>query len=190
MRFRKLRIAFSVICGIACVLLILLWVRSHWRRDRLAGQLTSAHAFHVDSFVGRLAISWRVRPQGVTPVPTEFSTHSDPEGFWNRKDNILGFHIEGDSGTTSVTMPFWFLLVLTSSLCYISGLPRRFSLCTLLIAMTLVALLLGLSVYIFARTEATYESLGELNIIVYTIQAYRLCWSVVSIFDLRLISND
>ena len=30
MRFRKLRIAWSVVCGIACVLLIVLWVRSYW----------------------------------------------------------------------------------------------------------------------------------------------------------------
>ena len=29
MRFRKLRIAWSVACGIACVLLIVLWVRSY-----------------------------------------------------------------------------------------------------------------------------------------------------------------
>ena len=29
MRFRKLRIAWSVGCGIACVLLIVLWVRSY-----------------------------------------------------------------------------------------------------------------------------------------------------------------
>ena len=29
-RFRKLRIAFSATCLIACVLLIVLWVRSYW----------------------------------------------------------------------------------------------------------------------------------------------------------------
>ena len=150
MRYRNLRIAFSVTCGIACMLLILLWVRSYWRRDRLAGQFTSARAFHVDSFVGRLAMSWRVRPQGVAPVRTEFSTYNDPEGFWNRNENILGFHIEGDPGITFVSMPFWFLVVLTSSLCYLSWLPWRFSLRTLLIATTLVALLLGLTVYILS----------------------------------------
>src|SRR4051794_36442298 len=30
MKFRKLRIAWSVAWGVACVLLILLWVRSYW----------------------------------------------------------------------------------------------------------------------------------------------------------------
>ena len=33
MRFRKLRIAWSVVCAIACVLLIALWVRSYWWMD-------------------------------------------------------------------------------------------------------------------------------------------------------------
>src|SRR4051812_7318078 len=30
MRFPKLRIAWSVFCGLACVLLVVLWVRSYW----------------------------------------------------------------------------------------------------------------------------------------------------------------
>jgi hypothetical protein len=29
MKFRKLRIAWSVFCGLACVLLVVLWVRSY-----------------------------------------------------------------------------------------------------------------------------------------------------------------
>src|SRR4051812_40405307 len=33
MRFRKLRIVWSVFCGLACVLLIVLWVRSYWYRE-------------------------------------------------------------------------------------------------------------------------------------------------------------
>lgn len=33
MKFRKLRIAWSVICGILCALLIMLWVRSYWKLD-------------------------------------------------------------------------------------------------------------------------------------------------------------
>jgi hypothetical protein len=33
MRFRKLRMAWSVAWGLACVLLIALWVRSYWYAD-------------------------------------------------------------------------------------------------------------------------------------------------------------
>src|ERR1043165_6999457 len=38
MRFRKLRIAWSVFWGIACVLLIVLWVRSYSTSDILSHQ--------------------------------------------------------------------------------------------------------------------------------------------------------
>src|SRR5258705_7220858 len=47
MRFRNLRIAWSVGCGIACVLLIVLWVRSYWWADNalnfLGHDLASVH---------------------------------------------------------------------------------------------------------------------------------------------------
>ena len=33
MSFRKLRIAWSVVCGILCLLLVALCVRSYWYRD-------------------------------------------------------------------------------------------------------------------------------------------------------------
>jgi hypothetical protein len=34
MRFRKLGIAWSVGCGIVCLLMIVLWVRSYWWWDQ------------------------------------------------------------------------------------------------------------------------------------------------------------
>ncbi len=34
-KYRKLRIAFSATCGIICLLLIALWVRSYYRVDSL-----------------------------------------------------------------------------------------------------------------------------------------------------------
>ena len=44
MRFRKLRIAFSATCLIACVLLIALWVRSYWRIDWLSHLSSNSYA--------------------------------------------------------------------------------------------------------------------------------------------------
>jgi hypothetical protein len=35
MRYRKLRIAWSVGCAIACVLLCVLWVRSYYHADKI-----------------------------------------------------------------------------------------------------------------------------------------------------------
>jgi hypothetical protein len=36
MKHRKLRIAFSALCGVLCLLLIGLWVRSYWRTEGIA----------------------------------------------------------------------------------------------------------------------------------------------------------
>ena len=36
MRFRTLRIAWSILCGFVCVLLIAVWVRSFWSADHVA----------------------------------------------------------------------------------------------------------------------------------------------------------
>jgi hypothetical protein len=52
-RFRNLRIAFSVTCGIACVLLIALWVRSYWYADDLVITLTKARQLELQSVPGR-----------------------------------------------------------------------------------------------------------------------------------------
>ncbi len=46
MRFRKLRIAWSVVCGLACVLLIVLWVRSYWWIDGIPYRNRLKHLTH------------------------------------------------------------------------------------------------------------------------------------------------
>ena len=75
MKYRKLRIAFSATCGIACVLLVVLWVRSYWWVDdfrspspniaikSLPGRLEVGAAYdpsHEILFHGRRIESYRV----------------------------------------------------------------------------------------------------------------------------------
>ncbi len=57
MKFRKLRIAWSVICGIVCLLLVLLWVRSYWWIDHLQHVSTT---FFSDTcpYDGKLVFNW------------------------------------------------------------------------------------------------------------------------------------
>ena len=58
MRFRKLRIAWSVGCAIACVLLIVLWVRSYWSADTVSvNTLSRGWAADITSWDGRLRFS-------------------------------------------------------------------------------------------------------------------------------------
>jgi hypothetical protein len=60
MRFRKLRIAFSVACGIACLLLIGMWVRSYWNLDQVYCQYPGLRfGFRIASLRGGAYIELR-----------------------------------------------------------------------------------------------------------------------------------
>ena len=60
---RYLRIAVSVVSGLCCVLVIVLWVRSaHWV-DGVHGQLTSSHAIAIGLLPGSFVIGLTERPE-------------------------------------------------------------------------------------------------------------------------------
>jgi hypothetical protein len=54
--FRKLRIAFSVVCGIVCLLLLALWVRSYWSFDVFRWRLSTTTAVQCASTNGQLLL--------------------------------------------------------------------------------------------------------------------------------------
>jgi hypothetical protein len=63
MKFRKLRIAFSVTCLIACVLLIVLWVRSYWWSDDL-------EQWRADGFTQIKTLRGEIEPQKTKRIQT------------------------------------------------------------------------------------------------------------------------
>ena len=143
MKFRKLRIAWSVSCGLTTVLLIALWVRSYSSWDGIGGTVVYPRVIQVWSGGGRVVFSlfaanqrpWTIghstreevrkssEGRGVTPDPRHF-------GFTE-----YGFKV-----------PHWFIVLLfavSAVIPWLHQLPSRFSLRTLLIATTLVAVVLG-----------------------------------------------
>jgi hypothetical protein len=58
-----------------------------------------------------------------------------------------GFHLEHDYGRTVIQLPYWFLTLLFAATAGLPWIRWRFTLRTLLIATTLVAVLLGLIAY-------------------------------------------
>ena len=141
MRFRKLRIAWSVVWGLAAVLLIALWVRSYQTCDRTS---MTSHLFGV-STEGAFIVAWtddlRYQRFFMTLMNYPSRTSIEPQkGF-------LGFLSDWHSDLWYVQTPYWFLVALGVILAAAPWLPRRFTLRTLLIATTLVAVLLGLIVY-------------------------------------------
>jgi hypothetical protein len=143
---RYLRIAFSATCLIACVLLIVLWVRSYWIDHIAMGQFANAHAFRIDSVLGRVAVLSRAKYPGTSHDPFHLRTDEHPEVYWEPDDNFLGFHYQADEGGILATTPYLPVVLGAGAICYVPWIPWRFTLRTLLIATTLVAVVLGLIV--------------------------------------------
>jgi hypothetical protein len=162
MRYRKLRIAWSVGWGIAAVLLILLWVRSYriidtvyigWRGMRYNGYIAPDR--------GRLGFV--LRDYDITPGSTAnplFYFHTqgvvEPNAFVPSRDPDGGipgtrwfrFTPRGPTEDAALLVPLWIpplLMVMLTALPWIRW-SHRFNLRTLLIATTLVAVVLGLIV--------------------------------------------
>ena len=159
MRFRKLRIAFSATCLITCVLLIVLCVRSYWRWDKLSYS-TVVDADSVEDYPRQLDFeSW----QGVWSVYSEplASWDAEPAMFLNRwqfstkappvwlPQTHWSFKYGQVDERHELKVPLWFLALFCSVLAAAPWMrwSKNFSLRTLLIFTTLVAVVLGLGLY-------------------------------------------
>jgi hypothetical protein len=151
MRFRKLRIAWSVWWGVASMLLCVLWVRSYWRWESVQwGWGTPVHqsvnCFSQNGIVKFAYTDIRGTPEmqltkwGVRAYPVEGAILIS-----TIRHQFLGFGYFDDRPTYFV--PYWFLASLAGILSILPWAAYRFSLRTLLIATTLVAVALGLIVW-------------------------------------------
>jgi hypothetical protein len=149
MRFRKLRIAFSATCLIACVLLIGLWVRSYWILDFVHRQSTKLIQTTIGSEVGKIYLAHFDAAVGYKDHPHFIS---GPHG-WNfvsrppvADPNSPHFMWKQDAAGVYLSLSHWSVAVFAALIGGSIWLPCRFSLRTLLIATTLVAAMLGLIV--------------------------------------------
>jgi hypothetical protein len=159
---RRLRIAVSAVLGILCLLLIALWMRSYWRAD----ELTLASRLRLTSIYGHIQyvtapilfekpwdyLSWR-------PSRDEIRAATGTKVVLNDLDKkkiaqlsaVLG--IGPPSGRPPVawlgSVPHWGVVCVAATLTIAIWIPwsNRFSLRTLLLTTTLVAILLGTVVY-------------------------------------------
>src|SRR3954451_10077109 len=142
---RYLRIVFSAFCGLACVLVIGLWVRSYWWTYSLHSYEAGADfSFFVENgefgaAYYRLPI-WSHLRLGRQAVTYAREDMPGVAGFY------YGRH-PADHAYTLLLIPLWFMVLLVATAGILPWIRRRswrFSLRTLLIATTLVAVLLGL----------------------------------------------
>jgi hypothetical protein len=174
---KTLRIALTALSLTACVLLMVLWVRSYWRADRLHWSFAGKQSIAVASKQGLLfLLHYKDVPQP-NAWTTGFYTFStaDQQAFpmdEMEDRSTLGFDVlrqppyfipelkeqlpgnimrTWNSGImflkgSAVAIPYWFLIMATVALATLPWFRKRFSLRTLLIATTLVAVGLGIIV--------------------------------------------
>ena len=152
---RYIRIAVTALSLTACVPLVALWVRSYWVRDTTISVI-SGPELHLTatSLKGEVAIAFD-RWAG-TPHPWMFRSASDrqnmvsvfPDAIGTAPLSWLGFRWLFRQTVVVVVLPYWFVALVGALVGASPWIPWRFSLRTLLIATTLVAVVLGGIVYL------------------------------------------
>ena len=140
MKFRKLRITWSLVWGVLAVLLVVCWVRSYWGRTSSEILVTPTHRYYIHSVNGAVAFSRNVRVW----AGAEFTPHN-PDTFYSEMATQFGLKVVRDSVGTwyTLSISYWLLEVIAILVVALPWLRFRFSLRTLLIGTTLVAVGLG-----------------------------------------------
>jgi hypothetical protein len=146
-----MRIAVSVACAIACVLLIVLWAMTD-RYLVVLEKLTASRVFQMRSENGRIAL-WQIKPPRFLmnySFGRPVSVHGPIRDVADELDRAgtLGFGYLSAGMTTIVWAPHWAFALLAGLLAFAPWIKwsLKFSLRTLLIVMTLAAVVLGLIV--------------------------------------------
>jgi hypothetical protein len=149
---RYLRIAFSVTCGIACVLVVVVWMRSYWVSNQVFLQLGNSPAFGLVSAHGALVFGYEESGYYGTTVDFREMAYNDDHWiiWYEGEQSSSGFNYVPVSGGLRVYLPYWTYLVafaVFATAPWLHHIHYRFSLRTLLIGMTVVAAILGLVVW-------------------------------------------
>ena len=161
MKYRKLRIAWSVAWGVVAVLLCVLWVRSYWWQDSVDGRLSNLRTISISSWYGWVKAEslWAtlfLKEPSQLPQWSINSHYMEPDAlFGTRRLPRHGWVWQRESIAnrrffTKIAVPWWFPVLLSitfAGLPWLRQIPHRFSLRTLLIATTLVAVGLGAIVW-------------------------------------------
>jgi hypothetical protein len=141
-KLHKLRIAFSASFGIVCLMLIVLWVRSYGVCEIVSHGSNEAITIGSNNgtvYIARsvlLPLPWGASPPSDWKFPTTDVQLDKPTLFaWSSNRRASIFYL-----------PFWLLVIGAAALSAMPWLSSRFSLRTLLIATTVVAVVLGLAV--------------------------------------------
>jgi hypothetical protein len=147
MRYRKLRIAWSVFWGVLAILLTVWWSRSYRVYDTVMVALPSSQCMELGSHFRQF--NFNVGERSAELGSGYWATiHQELDGDEAEGLNLPGWFgklgIRGRGAGGFYYFDFWFPFIGLIATAAASWLPLRFTLRTLLIATTLVAVVLGL----------------------------------------------
>src|SRR4051812_22810683 len=109
MKLRNLRIAWSVFWGLACVLLVVLWVRSYSWVDLSELQLPKGRISSITSTPGHLTLIWNqptILPSGTYAI-ADYRTKSMAAAPWALFYFEEGFRFD----RYQCCVPYWFAVL-------------------------------------------------------------------------------
>jgi hypothetical protein len=156
MRFRKLRIAFSAFFALLTALLVVLWVRSYFTTDAFHWR-NQNYSFGCVSAYGEVGIGTSDAQDWVWPPHQNvFVQSSAMPNSWEPNPrhpylSLVGFRLRNYlvAGPAAVmfefSFPYWFVVLLSPMFAVIPWIcwSTRFTLRTLLIAVTVFAVVMG-----------------------------------------------
>jgi hypothetical protein len=140
-----LRIALSVVFGILCLMLIALWVRSYSVLDSWQ-DYKFGKTWHIQSYRGRTILFTlpRLRERGYSRVTLHTRLTADKQPISGSDTRVANWGV----ANRICIVPCWTVAFCIAAFTFAPWINwfKRFSLRTLLLTMTLVAVVLGLGV--------------------------------------------
>ncbi len=151
------RVVASAACGLLCLLFVGFWIRSYAQWDSPHCPLLGKYWIQFNSLQGYLCIGtqrqtpgipaqWRWRTFGVGRFTNDGAVSTSIAWRFTSQKEVLGLGFVTSDGYQSICMPYAYLVALSAALAASPWLRWRFSLRSLLIATTLIAVVLGLAV--------------------------------------------
>jgi hypothetical protein len=139
MKIRILKIAVSAVSVFACLLLVVLWVRSHWIADTLRwhGSATAG----VTSREGAIRISWRNDQFMGAPIWQWYSTGSP------RPDGLGSWYFRCGHNSMFIVFPYRLPIVVLVLTAVVPWIRWHYSLRAVLIVVTMISLVLSFLLY-------------------------------------------
>lgn len=141
---RRLRIAVSVFFAVVTVALCVLWIRSYRYRDEVNYRYWPTRVVEIVSLQSRVEFA---NGDSITDWPNRLNSHTISEWKAFRLTHQWGFSGNTVGSPLQVSTPHYVVILATAGLTvapWLTRIPRRFTLRTLFIATTLLAVILGL----------------------------------------------